>query len=214
MAGARVEVTEMDFSTMILTMYLADDDGPVADERVLGIAVEESLLAGSLGFNPWFTEHHFRGPWHSNPMQFAAYIAPQLPADRYLGFGVLSTPFYHPVRLVESMNLLDQLTKGHAMFGLGSGFPGKEPVGLGLEREYHKSGQAARDQMDVMQRLWQFIRSKRRRGAAISSAAWSQHPTVNVTRRSSARPRAMRRWSTPPKTAGRRSSACSVPNRR
>jgi alkanesulfonate monooxygenase SsuD/methylene tetrahydromethanopterin reductase-like flavin-dependent oxidoreductase (luciferase family) len=156
MAGARVEVAEMDFSTMILTMYLADDDGPVADERVLGIAVEESLLAGSLGFNPWFTEHHFRGPWHSNPMQFAAYIAPQLPADRYLGFGVLSTPFYHPVRLVESMNLLDQLTKGHAMFGLGSGFPGKEPVGLGLEREYHKSGQAARDQMDVMQRLWQY----------------------------------------------------------
>jgi alkanesulfonate monooxygenase SsuD/methylene tetrahydromethanopterin reductase-like flavin-dependent oxidoreductase (luciferase family) len=146
----------MDFSTMVLTMYLADQDGPEDDERVLGIAVEESVLAGGLGFNPWFTEHHFRGPWHSNPMQFAAYIAPQIPTDRYLGFGVLSTPFYHPVRLIESMNLLDQLTKGRTLYGLGSGFPGKEPLGLGLEKQYHASGQAARDQLDVMQRLWQY----------------------------------------------------------
>ncbi len=141
---------------MVLTMYIADQDTPEADERVLGIAVEQSVTAGGLGFNPWFTEHHFRGPWHSNPMQFAAYIAPQIPPDRYLGFGVLSTPFYHPVRLVEQMNLLDQLTKGHTLYGLGSGFPGNEPVGLGVETEYHKTGQAARDTMDVMAKLWQF----------------------------------------------------------
>jgi alkanesulfonate monooxygenase SsuD/methylene tetrahydromethanopterin reductase-like flavin-dependent oxidoreductase (luciferase family) len=146
----------MDFSTMILTMYVAAEDGPDVDERVLDIAVEESLLAGELGYNPWFTEHHFRGPWHSNPMQFAAYIAPQIPKDLYLGFGVLSTPYYHPVRLVESMNLLDQLTHGRTLYGLGSGFPGAEPAGLGVEAEYHKSGQAARDTLEIMQRLWEF----------------------------------------------------------
>lgn len=146
----------MDFSTMVLTMYIADQDDPAADERVLGIAIEQSLLAAGLGFNPWFTEHHFRGPWHSNPMQFAAYIAPQIPPERYLGFGVLSTPFYHPVRLIESMNLLDQLTKGHTLYGLGSGFPGNEPVAMGLEKEYHGSGQAARDTLDVMQTLWDY----------------------------------------------------------
>ena len=141
---------------MVLTMYIADQDDEAADERVLATAIEESVTAGGLGFNPWLTEHHFRGPWHSNPMQFAAYIAPQIPAERFLGFGVLSTPFYHPVRLVESMNLLDQLTKGRTLYGLGSGFPGKEPIGLGIDPEYHKSGQAARDTMDIMQRLWQY----------------------------------------------------------
>jgi alkanesulfonate monooxygenase SsuD/methylene tetrahydromethanopterin reductase-like flavin-dependent oxidoreductase (luciferase family) len=146
----------MDFSTMVLTMYVADQDDSQADERVLGVAIEQSLLAGGLGFNPWFTEHHFRGPWHSNPMQFAAYIAPQIPSERFLGFGVLSTPFYHPVRLVESMNLLDQLTRGRTLYGLGSGFPGNEPLGLGIETQYHGSGQAARDTLDVMQRLWEY----------------------------------------------------------
>jgi alkanesulfonate monooxygenase SsuD/methylene tetrahydromethanopterin reductase-like flavin-dependent oxidoreductase (luciferase family) len=146
----------MDFSTMVLTMYLPPDDGPESDERILGVAVEQSLLAGEHGFNPWFTEHHFRGPWHSNPMQFAAYVAPQLPRDCFLGFGVLSTPYYHPVRLVESMNLLDQLTHGRTLYGLGSGFPGVEPAGLGVAADYHGSGRAAEETLEVVQRLWAF----------------------------------------------------------
>jgi alkanesulfonate monooxygenase SsuD/methylene tetrahydromethanopterin reductase-like flavin-dependent oxidoreductase (luciferase family) len=146
----------MDFSTMVLTMYVAVEDSPEADERILGIAVEQSLLAAELGYNPWFTEHHFRGAWHSNPIQFAAYIAPQIPRDRYLGFGVLSIPYYHPVRLVESMNQLDQLTRGRTLYGLGSGFAGIEPPGLGIDVEYHRSGRAAEEMLDVMQRLWEF----------------------------------------------------------
>jgi alkanesulfonate monooxygenase SsuD/methylene tetrahydromethanopterin reductase-like flavin-dependent oxidoreductase (luciferase family) len=146
----------MDFSTMVLTMYVAVEDSREADERVLGIAVEETLLAAELGYNPWFTEHHFRGPWHSNPIQFASFIAPQIPRDRYLGFGVLSLPYYNPVRLVESMNQLDQLTQGRTLYGLGSGFAGIEPGGMGVDAEYHRSGRAAEDTLDIMQRLWDF----------------------------------------------------------
>ncbi len=141
---------------MILTMYVPASDELEEDERVLDIAVEETLLAANLGYNPWFTEHHFRGPWHSNPIQFASYMAPQIPRDRYLGFGVLSTPYYNPVRLIESMNLLDQLTHGRTLFGLGSGFKGVEPAGLGVDAEYHGSGQATRDSLEIMQRLWDF----------------------------------------------------------
>ncbi len=141
---------------MVLTMYVAVEDSPETDERILGIAVEQSLLAAQLGYNPWFTEHHFRGSWHSNPIQFASYIAPQVPKDTYLGFGVLSMPYYHPVRLVESMNQLDQLTKGHTLYGLGSGFAGIEPPGLGIDVEYHRTGRAAEDMVEIMQRLWDF----------------------------------------------------------
>jgi alkanesulfonate monooxygenase SsuD/methylene tetrahydromethanopterin reductase-like flavin-dependent oxidoreductase (luciferase family) len=146
----------MDFSTLVLTMYVAVDDTPEADERVLNIAVEESLFAAEHGFNPWFTEHHFRGPWHSNPIQFASFIAPQIPKDRYLGFGVLSLPYYNPVRLVENMNQLDQLTKGHTLYGLGSGFAGIEPAGMGVDVEYHRSGRAAEETLEVMRRLWEY----------------------------------------------------------
>ena len=143
----------MDFSAMVLTMYVAHQDGPDTDEQVLDVAVEQSLASAELGFNPWFTEHHFRGPWHSNPIQFASYIAPQIPPELYLGFGVLSTPYYNPVRLVESMNLLDQLMRGRTLFGIGSGFPGLEPAGMGLQADYHGSGKAAQDTLEIMQRL-------------------------------------------------------------
>lgn len=141
---------------MVLSMWVDADDDPARDESILQAAIDQSLLAGRLGFNPWYTEHHFRGPWHSAPLEFAAYIAPQLPEDRYLGFGVLGVPHHHPVRLVEQMNLLDQLTKGRALFGAGSGFRGIEPAGAGLGEEYHGSGQATRDSLEVMEHLWDF----------------------------------------------------------
>ncbi len=146
----------MDFSTMILTMYVAVEDHPAEDERVINIAVEQALLAAELGYNPWFTEHHFRGPWHSSPIQFASYIAPQIPKDRYLGFGVLSVPYYNPVRLIESMNQLDQLTKGRTLYGMGSGFAGIEPQGLGLDAAYHATGKAAEDNLEIMEKLWDY----------------------------------------------------------
>lgn len=146
----------MDFSTMILTMYVPVDEDPATDERLLDIAVKQTLLADELGFNPWFTEHHFRGPWHSNPIQFASYIAPQISPERYLGFGVLSVPFYNPVRLVESMNLLDQLTKGRTLYGLGSGWAGAEPDAMGIAADYHANSRAADENLDIVEKLWDF----------------------------------------------------------
>ena len=146
----------MDFSAMTLNMFFPDYVGPEDDGRVIDLATEQSIRFAELGFNPWYTDHHFRGPWHSNPLQFAAYIAPQIPKDRYLGFGVLSVPFYHPVCLVESMNLLDQMTRGKALFGVGSGWQGAEAEGLGVDRDYHASGKAAEDTLEVMQKLWRF----------------------------------------------------------
>jgi len=146
----------MQFSAMTMNMFFPDYEEPEKDHSIIELAVAQSIWLAELGYNPWFTDHHFRGPWHSNPLQFAAYVASRIPRDRYLGFGVLSIPFYHPVRLVESMNLLDQLTKGKALFGVGSGWQGSEAEGLGIDREYHASGRMAEDTLDVMERLWAY----------------------------------------------------------
>lgn len=185
----------MDFSSLVLTMYVDSADRPEDDERILQIAIDQSLTCAEMGMNPFYTEHHFKGPWHSNPMQFASYMAPQLPSDCYLGFAVLSTPFYHPVRLVEQMNLLDQLTKGHALYGMGSGFPGIEPPGMGLSVEHHSSSRASDEALDVMQRLWDYrngdppfsFETERYRGEVVKRPApapyHKHHPHVIVTAR-------------------------------
>ncbi len=147
----------MKFSSILLTTYVDVDSSPEEDEHILARAIEQAVEFALHGFNPWTTEHHFRGPWQSSPLQLMTHVAPQLPPGMYVGFGVLSVPFYHPVRLVEDMNLLDQLTKGHAVFGLGSGFPGDVDVhALGFDAEHHSSGRAAREAIEVMERLWAF----------------------------------------------------------
>ena len=146
----------MQFSAMTMNMFVPGNDDPGDDNRIIDMAVAQSIWFAELGYHVWFTDHHFRGPWHSNPMQFASYVAPLMPRDRYIGFGVLSIPFYHPVRLVESMNLLDQLTKGKVLFGVGSGWQGTEPNGLGIDPEAHASGRLAEETLDVMERLWGF----------------------------------------------------------
>ena len=146
----------MQFSAMTMNMFFPSGDDPGDDNRIVEMAVAQSIWLAELGYHVWFTDHHFRGPWHSNPMQFAAYVAPLIPRDRYMGFGVLSIPFYHPLRLVESMNLLDQLTKGKVLFGVGSGWQGTEPTGLGVDPESHASGRLAEETLDVMERLWSF----------------------------------------------------------
>jgi alkanesulfonate monooxygenase SsuD/methylene tetrahydromethanopterin reductase-like flavin-dependent oxidoreductase (luciferase family) len=183
------------FSSLVLTMYLDSEDRPEDDERILQVAIDQSLTCAELGMNPFYTEHHFRGPWHSTPMQFAAYMAPQIPADCYLGFAVISMPYYHPVRLVEGMNLLDQLTKGHALYGLGSGFPGLEPAGMGLSVEHHGSSRASDEALDVMQRLWDYqngdpaftFETERYRGTVVKRPApvpyRKHHPHIIVIAR-------------------------------
>jgi len=146
----------MQFSAMTMNMFVPGNDDSSDDNRIIEMAVAQSIWLAELGYHVWFTDHHFRGPWHSNPMQFAAYVAPLIPRDRYMGFGVLSIPFYHPLRLVESMNLLDQLTKGKVLFGVGSGWQGTEPTGLGIDPELHASGRLAEETLDVMEQLWSF----------------------------------------------------------
>jgi alkanesulfonate monooxygenase SsuD/methylene tetrahydromethanopterin reductase-like flavin-dependent oxidoreductase (luciferase family) len=147
----------VEFSSILLTTYVDADSSPEEDERILRLATEQALEFGRHGIYPWTTEHHFRGAWQSSPLQFMTWVAAQLPEDVFVGFGVLSVPYHHPVRLVEDMNLLDQLTRGRAVFGLGSGFPSPyERPGMGVDEEHHTSGRAAREAVEALDRLWEY----------------------------------------------------------
>jgi alkanesulfonate monooxygenase SsuD/methylene tetrahydromethanopterin reductase-like flavin-dependent oxidoreductase (luciferase family) len=147
----------VEFSSCLLTTYVDAESSPEVDERILGLVTEQALEFARLGLNVWTAEHHFRGPWQSSPLQYLTWLAPQLPEGTYLGMAVVSVPYHHPVRLVEEMNLLDLVTRGHALFGLGSGFAGPhERPGLGVDEEHHSSGRAAREGVEIMERLWEF----------------------------------------------------------
>lgn len=86
-----------------------------------------------LGYNEAFIGEHHSAGWEpiSSPELFIAHVAQETTSIR-LGTGVLSLPYHHPYFVAERMLLLDQLTRGRVMLGVGPGALASDTALLGL----------------------------------------------------------------------------------
>ncbi|MGG5885995.1 LLM class flavin-dependent oxidoreductase [Falsiroseomonas sp. HC035] len=95
---------------------------PDRDATAIREAMEEAQLCEALGFEViWLAEHHFDGNCaYVDPVTFASAI---LSATKRIkvGFAVAQVSLHHPVRLAEQMSLLDNLSGGRVIVGLGRG---------------------------------------------------------------------------------------------
>ena len=95
-----------------------DDNPTLALERDL----EQVELLERLGYDEvWVGEHHSAG-WETigAPDIFIAMAAARTRQIR-LGTGVVSLPYHHPLVVADRMVLLDHLTRGRVLFGVGPG---------------------------------------------------------------------------------------------
>ena len=95
---------------------------PLRDGAVIEETLREARLADELGVDAlWLAEHHFDGICaYVDPVSFAAALAVATHRCK-IGFAVVQTSLHHPIRLAEQLSLLDQLSKGRLMVGLGRG---------------------------------------------------------------------------------------------
>ncbi len=95
---------------------------PSADAQVIDEAVQEARLAEDEGMDAVFlAEHHFDGNCvYVDPPTFAAALAMATRRIK-IGFAVLQTSLYHPLRMAEQIALLDNISKGRLIVGLGRG---------------------------------------------------------------------------------------------
>jgi len=106
-------------------MGLRDNPGGVAgvieDTRTMVTLAEE------VGFEiAWFAEHHFTNYSVSvSPLMMAAHMAGLTKRIR-LGAGVVVLPLYHPMRVAQEIGLLDQMSGGRAVLGVGTGYQAYE----------------------------------------------------------------------------------------
>ncbi len=96
-----------------------------ADEtpaEILRMTVEKVRLAEQMGFDAtWFAEHHFTS--HSvcpSPLLMAAHCA-AVTTRLLLGPAVVVLPLHHPLRVVQEFGMLQALTGGRMLLGLGTG---------------------------------------------------------------------------------------------
>ncbi|MGH2723387.1 MAG: LLM class flavin-dependent oxidoreductase [Actinomycetota bacterium] len=103
--------------------------------------VELARLAETLGFDSvWVSEHHGSSDGYL-PSLLPILAGVATATDRLqLGTGVVLTPFHHPIRLAEDAAVVDQLSGGRLLLGLGLGWREEEfrmfgvPVGHRLRR--------------------------------------------------------------------------------
>jgi alkanesulfonate monooxygenase SsuD/methylene tetrahydromethanopterin reductase-like flavin-dependent oxidoreductase (luciferase family) len=84
-------------------------------------------------------------------MMLGAHLAGQI-KNAWLATAVSLVTLHHPLRLVEQFNLLDQLMKGRALFGLAGG--GGPFMYEGLGRDPAHRNQAFKETVDAMLRIW------------------------------------------------------------
>src|SRR6185312_3714397 len=95
---------------------------PAEDGRIIRETLREAQLADQLGYDViWLAEHHFDGICaYVDPVCFAASLATATTRAK-IGFAVAQTALHHPIRLAEQMALIDQLSEGRLIVGLGRG---------------------------------------------------------------------------------------------
>lgn len=109
---------------------------PLGEDPTLALDRDLELLQwlDSLGFDEaWVGEHHSAG-WETiaSPEVFLA-TAAERTKHLKLGTGVVSLPYHHPLMVANRMILLDHLTKGRVMLGVGPGALGSDAYMLGID---------------------------------------------------------------------------------
>jgi alkanesulfonate monooxygenase SsuD/methylene tetrahydromethanopterin reductase-like flavin-dependent oxidoreductase (luciferase family) len=105
-----------------------------------------------LGYDEaWIGEHHSCG--HeiiAEPLIFVG-IAAERTRHIKLGTGVLSMPYHHPLWVADRLILLDHLTRGRVMLGVGPGALPTDAAMIGIDPADQR--QLLEDSMDILMHL-------------------------------------------------------------
>ena len=121
----------MDVSMQLIFQNYADR---ISDEAHVAAEVRLAELAEPLGYDKLFVvEHHFFD-YSACPdnSQFLSWLAAKTNRLR-LGTGAFILPWHNPLRVAEKIVLLDHLSQGRAVLGLGRGLARREYAGFGVD---------------------------------------------------------------------------------
>ena len=126
---------------------------------LINYMTELALEADAHGFEGIsLTEHHLHeNQGYQNSLLFACALAPRL-KQATLVLATVNPAIHHPVRLVESCNLIDQLNGGRLVVGFGSGFKDTDLIAFG--RDLSLRSKLFEDSIRTVLDVWTFDRSK------------------------------------------------------
>lgn len=117
------------FGTMMLPLHPVGTNPTAALERDLALLEHMDRLGYE---EAWIGEHHSGGgELVASPELFIAFAAARTQRMRF-GTGVVSLPYHNPLMVADRLVLLDHLTRGRIMFGVGPGSLTSDAAMLGI----------------------------------------------------------------------------------
>jgi probable F420-dependent oxidoreductase len=130
---------------------------PAGSSRTFAQEYRETLelvrLAETLGFDSaWVSEHHGSSDGYLPSLlpMLAAFAAVTERIE--LGTGIVLTPFHEPLRLAEDAAVVDQLSDGRLILGLGIGWREEEFRAFGVPMR--ERARRTTDTIEVLRRAW------------------------------------------------------------
>lgn len=114
----------------------------------------QAQLAEAVGLDSiWYTEHHFLPETQYNPNVLGMCAAAAAVTSRIsIGPSVALAPLYHPIRLAEDAAMVDQLSGGRLVLGLGLGYRDVEYQGIGVERRHRAA--MTEELIQILRQAW------------------------------------------------------------
>jgi probable F420-dependent oxidoreductase len=114
--------------------------------------IQECERAEALGFDSvWLGEHHNHRLLYPTPLIGLAAIASRTRRLR-LGTGVLLLPLYHPLAVAEEGAMVDMISGGRLILGLGAGYAPEEFAAFGISIK--ERGRRLEEGASLLHRLW------------------------------------------------------------
>lgn len=136
-------------------MLFPESPSPQSDAARIHETLAEARLSESLGVDMlWLAEHHFDGNCvYVDPITFASHLLGQT-SRIGVGFAVLQTSLYHPVRLAEQLALLDILAQGRLTIGIGRGSNGNIYEYQGYDIPPEEAQARHREILAILEQAW------------------------------------------------------------
>jgi alkanesulfonate monooxygenase SsuD/methylene tetrahydromethanopterin reductase-like flavin-dependent oxidoreductase (luciferase family) len=128
---------------------------PERDGAVIDETLREAQLSDELGVDViWLAEHHFDGICaYVDPITFAGALATSTRRCK-IGFAVVQTALHHPIRLAEQLAILDNITKGRLIVGLGRGSSYNIYDYQGFGIDHHEAQTRLEEAEEVIRKAW------------------------------------------------------------
>jgi alkanesulfonate monooxygenase SsuD/methylene tetrahydromethanopterin reductase-like flavin-dependent oxidoreductase (luciferase family) len=115
--------------------------------------IEEVVAADRLGFDgAWLSEHHLTPDGMlPSPLVMAAVLAARTERIR-IGTNILVLPLHHPLRIAEDAAVLDLVSGGRFVLGVGQGYAEREFAAFGADRR--RRGALLEAGVEVLRDAW------------------------------------------------------------